>query len=107
MAQEAITAQDGKEMLMRPWRDILAVVVVTVVLWSGAALAQTKQAGCDQALVPPTIDGQVVKVDPAREKVTVRATDGTKHEFQASKETLQDFKPGDRITAKLRKAPPC
>ena len=93
---------------MRAWRDMLAVVAVTAILWSGAALAQTKKvANCDQALVPPTIDGQVVKVDPAREKVTVRATDGTTHEFQASKETLQDFKPGDRITAKLRKAPPC
>jgi len=92
---------------MRPWRDILAVVVMTAVLWSGAAVAQTKQAGCDQALVPPTIDGQVVKVDPARERVTVRATDGTTHEFQAPKDTLQAFKPGDRIEMKLRKAPPC
>src|SRR5262245_5286329 len=48
----------------------------------------------------------LIKVDPTREKVAVRATDGTTHEFQASKETLQDFKPGDRITAKWRKASP-
>ena len=40
-------------------------------------------------------------------KLTVRATDGTTHEFQASKETLQDFKAGDRIEAKLRTTPPC
>jgi len=92
---------------MRPWRDMLAVVVVTAVLWSGAALAQTRVADCDQARIPPTIAGQVVKIDLAQGKVTVRTTDGTTHEFQASKETLQDYKPGDRITAKLRKAPPC
>ena len=35
-------------------------------------------------------------------KVTVRATDGTTHEFQASKETLQDMKVGDKIAAKPR-----
>jgi hypothetical protein len=29
------------------------------------------------------------------------------HEFQASKETLQDFKVGDRIEANLREAPKC
>ena len=77
---------------MRPWSDIIAVVVATVVLWSGAALAQTRLAGCDQARVPPTIEGQVVKVDPAQGKIMVRTTDGTTHEFQASKETLQDYK---------------
>lgn len=92
---------------MRPWRDMLAVVVMTALLYSGAALARDRQAACDQAVVPPTLEGQVVKVDMAHEKVTVRSTDGTTHEFQASRETLQDFKPGDRITAKLRKAPPC
>lgn len=39
--------------------------------------------------------------------MTVRTTAGTTHEFQAFKETLQDYKAGDRITAKLCQAPPC
>ena len=92
---------------MRPWRGITAVVVATAVLWSSTALVQTALAGCDSAQSPPKIEGQVVKVDVEQGKVTVRATDGTTHEFQASKETLQDFKAGDRIEAKLRKTPPC
>jgi hypothetical protein len=48
------------------------------------------------------VEGQVMKVDAAQGKVTVREADGTTHEFQASKETLQDMKVGDRIAAKLR-----
>lgn len=92
---------------MKPCRDMLAVVVVTAVLWSGAALAQTRSADCDPGRTPATIAGQVVKIDLAQGKMTIRTTDGTTHEFQASQETLQDFKPGDRITAKLRKTAPC
>jgi hypothetical protein len=49
----------------------------------------------------------VVKLDPAQNKITVRETNGTTHEFQASKETIQDLKVGDRIDANLREAPKC
>jgi ribosomal protein S1 len=48
------------------------------------------------------VEGQVVKIDMDQSEVTVRETDGTIHEFQASKETLQEFKGGDRIEARLR-----
>lgn len=41
-------------------------------------------------------------MDNAQGKVTVRGTDGTIHEFQASKETLQSMKVGDKIAAKPR-----
>ena len=92
---------------MRSWKGTTAVVVVTAVLWSSTALVQTALAGCEPAQSPPKIQGQVVKVDTEHGKLTVRATDGTTHEFQASKETLQDYKAGDRIEAKLRKTPPC
>ena len=91
---------------MGPWRSMTAVVVATVVLWSGAAWVQTALAACDPGRIPPQIEGQVVKVDAAQGKVTVRTTDGTMHEFQASQETLQDSKAGDQIKAKLRKSPP-
>jgi len=92
---------------MRPWRGMTAVIVATAVLWSGATLAQPKPAGCDSARMPPKVEGQVIKIDGAKGKVTVRADDGTTHEFQASKETLQDLKAGDRLEAKLRSAPNC
>jgi hypothetical protein len=49
----------------------------------------------------------VVKVDVEQGKVVLRGTDGTIHELQASKETLQGYKVGDRIEAKLRSAPNC
>jgi hypothetical protein len=53
------------------------------------------------------VEGQVVKIDQAQGKVTVREPCGTVHEFQASAETLKDLKVGERIEAKLREAPKC
>jgi hypothetical protein len=43
----------------------------------------------------------------AQGRVTVRESDGTLREFQASKETLQNVKGGDRLEAQLREAPKC
>jgi hypothetical protein len=80
-----------------------------LLLWTGAAMAQGKP-GCDaqgRVKTPEKVDGQVVKVDQAQGKVTVRESGGTVHEFQASAETLKDLKVGDRIEAKLREAPKC
>jgi aconitase B len=92
---------------MRLWRHMAAVVVATAMLWSGAALAEVKSTNCDPVRFPPTVEGQVVKINKEEGKVTMRTSDGTVHEFQASKETLQDLKVGDRIAAKLRNAPNC
>ncbi len=80
-----------------------------IMLWSGAVLGQGKPAGCDQAKAgtPEKVVGQVVKVDPDRGKLTLRGTDGTTREFEASKETLQGYKVGDRIEARLRVPPNC
>jgi hypothetical protein len=80
-----------------------------LLLWTGAALAQGKP-GCDaqgKMKTPEKVEGQVVKVDQAQGKVTVREPGGTVHEFQASAETLKDLKVGDSIGAKLREAPKC
>jgi hypothetical protein len=84
------------------------------------ALAADKKAqrpGCDQPSAsagagsttkpPEKIEGQVVAVDPARNMVTVKTTDGTTHEFQAHKDDIQSYKVGDKIEAKLRSAPDC
>jgi len=84
-----------------------AVVVATATLWSGTALAEIKAANCDPVRYPPKVEGQVMKVNMEEGKVTMRTSDGTIHEFQASKETLQELKAGDRIAAKLRNAPNC
>jgi len=92
---------------MRPWRSMAAVVVAIITLWSGVALAEVKLTNCDPVRYPPKVEGQVLKVDMNAGKVTMRTSDGTIHEFQASKETLQELKVGDHIAAKLRNAPNC
>jgi hypothetical protein len=49
----------------------------------------------------------VVSIDADKGKLTLRAADGSTHEFEASKETLQDYKVGDRVAAKLRLTKEC
>jgi hypothetical protein len=53
------------------------------------------------------VEGQVTQVDMYQGKLTVRAGDGTMHEFQAAKETIGGYKVGDPIKAKLRMDPRC
>ena len=48
-----------------------------------------------------------MRVDQAQGKVAVTESDGKTHEFQASKETLQDLKVGDNVEARLRELPKC
>ena len=94
---------------MRRWLQVTSGLAIGLLLWSGAALAQVKP-DCDaqgKVKAKEKVEGQVVKVDTAQGKVTVREADGTVHEFQASAETLKDLKPGDQIGAKLREAPKC
>ena len=94
---------------MRRWPRVAVALVVTLVSWSGSALAQGKPR-CDsqgRVVTPQKVEGQVVKVDLAQNRLTVREADGTVHEFEASRETLQDLKAGDRIEANLREAPKC
>lgn len=89
-------------------RMLLTVAVVGgLVLSGGVALAQDKPADCSKAGAPAMVEGQVTNVDMGQGKLTIRASDGSIHEFQASKETLADYKVGDPIKAKLRTAPGC
>ena len=86
---------------MTPRNRMAAAVLAGALLVSGAGHVQAQnKPDCPKGTVD--IEGQVVKVDAAQGKVTVRGTDGTTHEFQASKETLQDMKVGDKIAAKPR-----
>ena len=91
---------------MKRWISGAALLAVTVTLSGGMAFAQAKP-GCDKASTPQKLEGQVVSIDVNQGKVTMRSSDGATHEFQASKETLQGYKVGDRIEAKLRSAPEC
>jgi hypothetical protein len=94
---------------MRLWLGVTAGLAVGLMLWTGSALAQGKP-NCDaqgRMKTPEKVEGQVLKVDTAQGKVTVREPDGTVHEFQASAETLKDLKVGDKLEARLREAPKC
>jgi len=91
---------------MTKWIQGAAVVTVGIMLWAGLVCAQAKP-GCDKANTPQKLEGQVVAIDMTKGTVTMRGSDGATHEFQASKETLQGYKVGDRIEAKLRSAPEC
>jgi hypothetical protein len=94
---------------MYGWVTVIAAVALTFAVSPGSAFGQAKPA-CDpqgRLITPQRVQGQVVKVDPARSTVTVREASGAVHEFQASKETLQDLKVGDPIKATLREAPKC
>jgi Cu/Ag efflux protein CusF len=75
---------------------ILAAAAMLCVIGQETARAEGKPN------TPAAVAGKVTKVDPAQSRVTLRASDGTVHEFEASKETLQGLKVGDRIEAKRR-----
>ena len=84
-------------------------LAVGLILWTGTALGQA-QPVCDQQAktnTPQRVEGEVTDIDATNGRVTVRASDGTVHEFQASTETLQDLKVGGHLEAKLREAPKC
>jgi Cu/Ag efflux protein CusF len=93
---------------MTRWLTLSGGFVAIALLSAGLAYGQSK-ADCEKAAkaTPQKVEAQVVKVDTKTNKVTVRDSKGMTHEFQASKETLQDLKPGDRIEANLREAPKC
>jgi hypothetical protein len=90
---------------MKTTRILALGLAVGIMVWSGTALGQSKAGKC--GATPEKLEGQVVKVDMEGGKVTIRGADGVTHEFQASKETLQGYKVGDRLEAKLRSAPEC
>jgi Cu/Ag efflux protein CusF len=86
---------------MKTWTQRGGALIVPLLLWSGTALAQATNPP-NPANTPETVSGQVVKIDRAQGKVTIREGNGKIHEFQASADTLKDLKEGDRIEARLR-----
>lgn len=94
---------------MRRWIAVPGAVFVVVVACSAAGYAQAKPA-CDakgRVMTPEKVEGVVVYIDHAQNRLSVREADNKVHDFQASKETLEDLKVGDRIEANLKEAPKC
>lgn len=109
---------------MKRWigATVAALAAVTLV-WSGAAIAQdksaqSKSADCAQSpsasppstsgapAQPSKVEGEVIRVDPSTNRITVRSADGGVHEFTGSKDTITQYKVGDRLEA-TRRAPNC
>ena len=77
-----------------------AAMALAVALGQGIVAAPRAATAAEQA--SEVIAGEVTKIDLDRRRVTVRSSDGTPHEFEASAETLKDLKVGDRLEAKRR-----
>lgn len=91
---------------MNRWLTLSGGFVAIALLSAGLAFGQQPKPDC-KAGAPEKVEGQVVRVDPGTNKVTIRDKSGATHEFQADKETTKDMKPGDQIEARLREAPKC
>ena len=89
---------------MNRWLTFTSGVVTITLLSAGLASGQQPKADCR---APEKVEGQVIRVDPKTDKVVIRDSSGTTHEFQSNKETTKDLKAGDRIEARLRQAPKC
>jgi Cu/Ag efflux protein CusF len=88
------------EAAMKTLGRVSAGLTLALALSSGAVFAQTQTP--PPAASPEKVEGQVVRIDQKAGKVTIKASDGTTHEFQANAETLKGLKVGDRIEARLR-----
>jgi hypothetical protein len=86
-----------------------AGLALILMMLTETAWGQDKPA-CDSKgnlSTPELVEGQVSKLDRSQGKLTVRDSAGKEYEFRASNETLQDYKVGDPIRAKLSEAPKC
>ena len=92
---------------MKRWLVFTGVLPTMAFLATGLAFGQPKADCKTRAQTPEKVEGQVVAVDQNAGRITIRESNGTTHEFQANRQTLQDMKPGDKIEAKLREAPKC
>jgi hypothetical protein len=79
----------------------LSAVIAGPLLMAGIALNQSNAGECKPG-TPQKIDGKVVKIDPNAGKITVQDSSGATHEFEATKNTIAQYKVGDSIKAKLR-----
>ena len=79
----------------------LAAVGLALALVTGMVAAPRPAMAAEQA--SQTVAGVVTTIDLERNRLTLRSSDGTIYEFEASVETLKDLKVGDHIEAKRRR----
>ncbi len=72
---------------------------------SAQAPQTSSQANCQKSA--DRIDGTVESIDTQQGKLNVRGSNGQMYSFNAAKDTLQSYKVGDHIQAKLRSNPKC
>lgn len=87
---------------MKAYEYFIGLLLAGLVLIPQAALSGEVSGNCEKAGSPSQLEGRVVKVDIERGKISIQEANGTIHEFEASKETLEEYKAGDTIKAKLR-----
>lgn len=85
---------------------LIAAAAASLMVPAGGAFGQDTP-DCSKANRPQMVEGQVTQVNLDQGRIRMRASDGTTHEFQASKETIGGYKIGDPIKAKLRADPRC
>lgn len=79
----------------------LSAIIAGPALVAALAFNQGNAAECKPG-TPQKIEGKVVKMDAGAGKITVQDSSGATHEFEATKNTLAEYKVGDSIKAKLR-----
>lgn len=88
---------------------VAAVLLATPAVWAGddkakkAGTSKSQPAASPGASAPDRFAGEVQSVDLDRGMMTVRFQDGSVQEFKGNKETLKDYKIGDKIEGKLRR----
>ena len=87
-------------------RTRLMLAALGFALLAGPASAQDAQGVATERGSNPkqTVEGVVTKVDPQRNRVTIRDPNGGNYEFDASPDTIKGMKVGDRIEARRRGA---
>ncbi len=89
---------------MKTWINVWAAMAAGLMVWTGVALGQGQPADCPK---PEKVEGQIVKIDANEGKLALRGPEGKTYEFNASKETLQDKKVGDRLEVTRRMPDNC
>jgi hypothetical protein len=79
----------------------ISSIIAGPALITAIALSQGNAGDCKPG-TPEKVEGKVVKVDANAGKITVQDASGATQEFEATQNTLKDYKVGDSIKAKLR-----
>jgi len=88
----------------------VAIGLLAACLAGSPAPAETsgqQSSECPKITAAERIDGTVTNIDQDRGTLTLLSSDGTIHKFQASRETLQELKVGEKIETKLRVTEKC